>query len=97
MSKEQEEEKLRLLQCLPRLKMFARFLALEGSGAEVDHLPLDALNVYLALLVKIQKGKYPLLPEACERVVVKTDDVLEAIDHVFFRSVSNFVFSRVRM
>ena len=85
-SKEQEEEKLRLLQCLPRLKLFARFLALEGgSGAETEHLPLDALNVYLALLVKIQKGSYPLLPEGCERVLVKTEDVLGAVDHVFYR------------
>ena len=86
LNKEQEEEKLRLLQCLPRLKTFARFLALEGgSGAETEHLPLDALNVYLALLVKIQKGAYPLLPEGCERVQVKAEDVLSAVDHVFFR------------
>ena len=90
LSKEKEEEQLKLLQCLPRLKTFARFLALEGEGgAEVEHLPLDALNVYLALLIKIRKGCFPLLPEGCIRVSVKTADVLEAIDFVFYRIKSH--------
>jgi hypothetical protein len=90
MSKEKEEEQLKLIQCLPRLKTFARFLAIEGEGgAEVEHLPIDALNVYLALLLRIRKGCFPLLPEMCERVLVKTEDVLEAIDYVFYRIKSH--------
>lgn len=83
---EKEEEKLHLLACLPRLKMFARFLGLEGEdGAETQHLPLDALNVYLALLVKIQMGNLPLLSDDCERVLVSCEQVLETVDYVFYR------------
>lgn len=52
-------------------------------------MPLDALNVYLSLLIKIQKGAFPIMPEACERVMVKTSAVLEAVDYVFYRIKSH--------
>ena len=87
-SKDREAEILKLVACLPRLKTFARFLALEGEQdgrLQIGHMPLDALNVYLALLVKVRQGRYPLLPDGCERTVVKSKDMLEAIDYVFHR------------
>ena len=52
-------------------------------------MPLDALNVYLSLLVKVQKGKLFLLPRGCERESVKTDDMLATIDYVFHRIKSH--------
>ena len=45
LSREKEEEKLKLLQCLPRLKMFARFLALDRCDSTQLIASLDACTL----------------------------------------------------
>ena len=62
-----------------RAWMFSRFLAVGGQP-----LPVEALNIYLASLVRIQNGQVPLLPNY-DGLQVDAARSLRVIEYVFMQ------------
>jgi hypothetical protein len=60
-----------------RAWMFSRFLSVGGQP-----LPTEALNIYLASLVRIQNGQLPLLP-GYDGLTVDAARAMRAIEYVF--------------
>jgi hypothetical protein len=60
-----------------RVHMFSRFLNLGGQP-----FPLEALNIFLVSLVRIQNGRFPLLTDA-EFISVDAARSLKVIEYVF--------------
>lgn len=54
-----------------RIVLFGRFLGVDTGGYE-DAIPLEGLNVFLGLLLRVRKGVTPLLPPDGEKVMVST-------------------------
>jgi hypothetical protein len=74
----------KVVNALPRIVLFARFLGLD-TGDTYSALPLESLSVYLALLLKLRRGKVPLVETSGEREEVPTAEVLDAVDFVLAR------------
>lgn len=75
-----ESESMNLVAVMPRLQMFARFLGVDADGIEA--FPQDALSVFLATLLRIRKGQYPLLPPTAEKVSVSSAEFVDSVDYV---------------
>ena len=60
-----------------RVRMFSRFLNLGGQP-----FPLEALNIYLVSLVRIQSGQIPILPDN-DSVMCEAARALRVIEYVF--------------
>lgn len=60
-----------------RVRMFARFLNLGGQP-----FPVEALNIFLVSLVRLQNGQIPLLPDN-DQVSTDAARALRVIEYVF--------------